>query len=117
MAPRCCPTKPPSNIGLADRRSRERYFWLIGFFATLAVTLLVLAAPSNDARGDRPCPGNRGWVVPIELFAGFTGTPLDRTTENTFIDRELNEAERETPGNLLSVASEWQLRIALMHQT
>ena len=37
MAPRCRPTKPPSNIGLEERRSSERYLWLIGFLAALVM--------------------------------------------------------------------------------
>ena len=37
--------------------------------SALVTALLVLAAPSSDARGDRPCP--EGWVVPIELIVGL----------------------------------------------
>jgi hypothetical protein len=39
------------------------------FLSALVAALLVLAAPSSDARGDRPCP--EGWVVPIELIVGL----------------------------------------------
>jgi hypothetical protein len=37
--------------------------------SALVTALLVLAAPSSDARGDRPCP--EGWVFPIDLIVGL----------------------------------------------
>ena len=46
-----------------------------------AIPLLVVAAPSSDARGDRPCPGNWGWVVPINLLVR-----LDREANGAVLD-------------------------------
>jgi hypothetical protein len=75
----------------------------------LAITLLVLAAPSGYARADRPCP--HGWASPIDLIVR-----LDDEANMALFETDLDWIAQDLRIHELFV-SDWlsrRLKIALV---